>query len=258
MPPSVGIFGHVVAVGKPCGDSRGFGWDVGQARHEVLHGHGGDERVARKLLALAVLFVNHGRNRAVGSVAAEGDGLRAEEDFAAELADLVRRDVPELAGAELRVGELLDERGLNGAAFLPERLEKGVLHDGEDGHALDALRAPRGVDLRGMPAPEVLRVVLEKHRVELLPEPVDVEVLERLLLSPEDCGLEIAEPGHDRRPQAHVRECRGLERDRIVEELAVEEYARDAVAAEHNAVGFLRVRPARGERARAAEPLVVE
>ena len=109
-----------------------------------------------------------------------------------------------------------------------------------------------------MAAPKVLRVVLEEHGVELFAEAVDVEVFQRLLLAFEERGAEVAASCDERRPEAHVRKRLGLERDGVVEELVVEEDARDAVAAEHDAVGLLRIGAILGEGAVAAERLVVE
>lgn len=67
--------------------------------------------------------------------------------------------LPELAGAELGVPELLDERRFDlTLALLGAELAEGVLENAEDAEALDALGTPIGGDLRGMTPPQLLGV----------------------------------------------------------------------------------------------------
>ena len=66
------------------------------------------------------------------------------------------------------------------AVFLAgKHLGEDVLKDGNDGEAFYALSAPAGIDLAGMASPQVFGITLEKHRIELFTETVDIEIFQR-------------------------------------------------------------------------------
>ena len=178
----------------------------------------------------------------------DADDLRVHQDLSALFADLFRGHVPELTGAELRIRELLDQRGFDLAVLFAGLFFDRVLQNRHDRHALDALRAPGRIDFRRMSSPEVFGIILEKHRIELLPETVDIEILQRFFLSLVHHGFQIGEADFHCFGEAHVPEGLRLEGNRIIVKLGVEENTGYAVSAQHDAILILRIRSARIQR----------
>ena len=100
---------------------------------------------------------------------------------------------------------------------------------------------PFGRYLARVSAPKVLGIVLEEHRIQLLSEAVDIEILERFLFPLVENGLHIAEAHRHRRAYSHVFYGVELQRYGIVEELGIKEYTAQSVSAEHDAVDLFRV-----------------
>ena len=124
----------------------------------------------------------------------EGNDFAVFQNPAAHLFHFGSGDVPELSGAQLGIAEGLDEGSLHVAVLLiGEQLAEHILDDGHHGKAFGALRAPAGIDFAGMTAPEVFCVMLKKHGIELFPEAIDIEVLQRLLFPLVQDGSQIAE-----------------------------------------------------------------
>ena len=105
-------------------------------------------------------------------------------DFTAHIFKFLCGGLPQLAGAELGVLEFLNEGGLHMGIFagLRQGLLQNILQNGYDGQALHPLSAPVGGDIPGMAAPQLFRVALEEHGVELAAKAVDVEILQRILV----------------------------------------------------------------------------
>ena len=185
--------------------------------------------------------------------------MRIGDHAHARLLAIVFHGFPQLPRPQLGVPELLDQARLHlgGVLLLRQELEERVLQHLGDAQALDALRAPVGRDLRGMPAPELLGVPLEEHRIQLAPEPVDVEVLQIVFRQLVHHRFQIREPGFERELGAHGLQRVRAEADRVIEEMPVPVDAGDAMALEHHLVAGLRVRTARFQIMMAAELLVV-
>ena len=168
---------HVIAVGKTRRNACRLRRHVIHPGHKVPDRHGRDDDVTVHLLRPPGCLIRDADDGAVRAPADSGYP-RVRQDRSALLADPVRRDIPQLARTQLRIGELLDEGGLDLAVFPAELLLDRVLQHRKDGHTLDALGAPGRIDLGGMPAPEVFRVIFEEHGIQLAAEPVDIEILE--------------------------------------------------------------------------------
>ena len=257
--------GHEVAVRQAVGDLAHIGGHLrgaltrAQGVDQVLHRHGGDELVGLQLGAVALaILVHHGFDAA--ALLAHLDHVRVGDHTHTGALAVALHGLPQLAGPVLGVPELLDQAGLHlgGVLFLRQQFEERVLQHLGDAQALDALRAPVGRDLRGVPPPQLLGVALEEHRVQLAPETVDVEVLQIVLGQLVHHRLQIREPGLQRQLGAHGLERVRAQADRVVEEMPVPVDAGHAVPLEHHLVAGLRVRPARFQVVMAAElPVVV-
>ena len=174
--------GDKVPVGKSGGDPGNLGGNVVHACHQILKRHGGDEAVGGNGVLLPVLLVNqllHGVSFRMNL-----HNPAALADFAAHILKFLRGGFPQLAGAELGVLEFLNEGGLHMGILLAlgQRLLQNVLQNGNNGQALYPLSAPVGGDVPGMAAPELFRVALKEHGVELAAKAVDVEILQRILV----------------------------------------------------------------------------
>ena len=174
--------GDKVPVGKSGGDPGNLGGNVVHACHQILKRHGGDEAVGGNGVLLPVLLVNqllHGVSFRMNL-----HNPAALADFAAHILKFLRGGFPQLAGAELGVLEFLNEGGLHMGIFagLRQGLLQNILQNGYDGQALHPLSAPVGGDIPGMAAPELFRVALKEHGVELAAKAVDVEILQRILV----------------------------------------------------------------------------
>ncbi len=150
------------------------------------------------------------------------DDRRVERDRAAAVLDQLGALLPHLARPVLGVVELLDEAGdllaLVAAAdhLGPDRLP----HRGEEGHALDALCAPVGRDLRRGDAPDLLVVGLEEVVVEAPAVVGDDVALERVLvLRRTDLRPHVREAAEHRLDRTEVLQ-RVQRLDRVVVELA--------------------------------------
>ena len=108
-----------------------------------------------------------------------------------------------------------------------------------------------------MAAPELLRVALKEHRVELLAKAVDVKVFQRILGPLVRRRRQIAHARLHRGGQTHVADGVGVHAHGIVEELFVIVDARNAPAREHHLVAALRVRAARLQRHVAPKDAIV-
>ena len=86
--------------------------------------------------------------------------------------------------------------------------------------------------------------MLKKHGIELFPEAIDIEVLQRLLFPLVQDGSQIAERGDDVGLQPQIFESLPLQRNRVVEKLLIEIDAGNAVPLEHDAILFFRIRAA--------------
>ena len=108
-----------------------------------------------------------------------------------------------------------------------------------------------------MAAPQLLRVALEEHRIQLAAETVDVEVLQIVFRQLVEHGLQVAEAGHHGELEAHGLQRVGAQRNRVIEEVAVPEDTGHSVALEHHLVLRLRIGAARLHVVVAAELLVI-
>ena len=109
-----------------------------------------------------------------------------------------------------------------------------------------------------MSAPKILGIVLKEHRIQLLAEAVDIEILEGLFFSLMEHCLKIAEAYHYCGAQTHVLDSRELERYWIIKELGVEENAAQTVAAEHHAIDLFGIGTALFDGGRPAQLAVVK
>src|SRR5271157_37784 len=161
--------------------------------------------------------------------------------------------LPKLAGAELGIEKLLDQRGfcllLRNVAGMPsdKSLLEEVHYDALEREALDALRAPFGADLVARHAPDLLGIRLEKRQVKLLAKPVDDEIFQGFLFALwHQRRAQITESATEGAGKAQISEgCRGQAAG-IVEEAAQKIDAALALANQHNQIFRLRiVRPGR-------------
>ena len=233
--------GHVVAVRKTCGNSCGIGRNIIHAGDKIADRHGRDHIIAVDGNFLSILLIDDTGENIVG-ILDNPDNLCSGEDGASCLADFFCRDIPELTRAELRIAELLNKGGLYLAVLLVKHLAEGILQNCGDGYALYSLGTPGRINLGRMASPEVLGIVLEEHGVQLLAKTIDVEILQRILLAREKSCLDIGKTDYNGGAKSHVGKGLRLQGNRIVEELAVEENAADAVSSEHDAVRRLRIR----------------
>ncbi len=153
---------------------------VGLHRHrQILDGHRRDDMVGAHPQHRAI-HLRGDRLHAV-AVALDADHLRIADDAAAAGFEALRRRLPHLARAQLRVQEVLDQRRLilSAARLAGHQLLQRMGNHVADVEALDALRAPRRTDLVAGHAPHLLGVGLEELQVQRAPEAVDEEVLER-------------------------------------------------------------------------------
>jgi hypothetical protein len=162
--------------------------------------------------------------------------LPSHVDLAAHGEHLFSDVLPELAGAELRVQEALDQRGVGallrdvfgsrrtiGRWFRRrgESLLDEVFQRRRERKALDALRSPLGRDLVAGRAPDLLGVALEERKVELAAEAIDEEVFEALLfLDGPNAAHHVADTDLRHPHRAEIRDGVARELDRVVEELA--------------------------------------
>ncbi len=108
-----------------------------------------------------------------------------------------------------------------------------------------ALRAPLRADARAGQAPDFLRVGLEKSRVELAPEAVDEEILERdLRADGEEARPRVARADAGHAGEAEIGDRPGAERYRVIKEPAQEVDAAAAGAQQHHFIALRRVRAA--------------
>ena len=249
--------GDEIAVRQPRGDAPHVLRRAGDAQHQVLDGHGADDDVRRQRALLPVLHIAHARHAA--AFHAQPAHAAAHAYVRALLARALGHRLPELAGAVLGVAEFLDQRGLHlvlvglaGAQFAQH-----VRQNGANGQPLDALRAPGRGDLARVAAPELFRVALKEHGIELPTKAVDVEILQRILRQPVRRRRQIAHARLYRGGKAHVADGVGVHAHGIIEELLVVVDARNAPAGEHHLVAGLRVRPARLQRHVAPKDAIV-
>src|ERR1035438_8793817 len=100
-------------------------------------------------------------------------------NFSAALADQPSHMFPKLAGTELGIKKLLDERSLClllsqvAGPFASESLLEEVQYYALERQALDALGAPLGTDLIARYAPNLFGIRLEEDQIELLAKPAD-------------------------------------------------------------------------------------
>ena len=153
------------------------------------------------------------------------------------------RLLPHLARAELRIQEALDEARLRALLRVsPRRAER--LRAARAAIALviesPLMRcAPHSArDLGARHAPHLLRVVLEEGAIELVAEAVDEEVLERRLRAGAERAARARSSHRLRRCTAapRLRERGDAQLQRIVEETAPIEDARQARAHQHDAI----------------------
>ena len=252
--------GHLGHIGRGGLGINGLGIGAGRVDgvDQVLDRHRGDELVAGKLGAVALgILVHHGRHGTIGLADLDHPGVGQHLDAGGLAIGL--DGLPQLAGTVLRIPELLDQRGLDlrVGALLGQQLLEGVLEHAHDGQALDALGAPVGGDLGGVAAPQLLRVALEEHRIQLAAETVDVEVLQIVFRQLVEHGLQVAEAGHHGELEAHGLQRVGAQRNRVIEEVAVPEDTGHSVALEHHLVGGFGVGTARLHVVLTTEFLVV-
>lgn len=69
---------------------------------------------------------------------------------------------------------------------------------------LGTLRAPVGSNFPRAPAPQVLRIFFKEHGIKLLPETVDIEILQGVFCRLEATGGQITEARLHRGQKAHV------------------------------------------------------
>ena len=74
-----------------------------------------------------------------------------------------------------------------------------------------------------MTSPQLLRVSLEEHRVQLAAKAVDVEVLQIVFGQLVEHGFQVAEAGHHGELEAHSLQRVGAQGNRVVEEVTVPE-----------------------------------
>ena len=248
--------GHIITIRQPCRDACRLLRHIVHACHEILDRHGGNDNIPCLREALSILLVGDGVDDVL-RVPVNPNDLRVHNNPAAKLLHLGSRHIPEFTGAKLRIGEFLNERGLDLAVLSALFFLDGILEDSRDGYALDTLRTPGRVDLTRMASPEVLRIMLKEHRIQLLAKTVDVEILERILLPLMNAGGKIAESRLHGIQKSHVPERLSLQRNRIVEELLVEKNTGYAPSAQHDAVRLLRIRTARHHARRASKHQIV-
>ena len=246
---AVGDFGHVLR-------SRLVGGVHGVDK--VLDRHGGNEVVRGHFGAVAFgILVHDGCDLAV--LLANFHHIGVGDDLHAGGFAVGFDGFPQLARAELRIPEFLDEGGFDFGvvALLRQELLEGVLQHAHDAQALDALCAPVGGDFGRVTAPQLLGVPLEEHGVELTAETVDVEVLQVGFRQLVHHGLQVAEAGDHGELEAHGLQGVGAQGNRVVEEVAVPVDAGHAVALEHHLVFDFRIRAARLHIMLAVELLVI-
>ena len=248
--------GHVVPVGKA---GSNFPAGIGHVVHpgdEIPDRHGGDHIIPGYGDLPAVLLIDEPGQRIALSPDDPGDP-GVPEDLSAPVFHRLRCEVPQLPGAELRIGELLNERGLDLAVLFVEDFPEDIAEHRPDGQPFHALGAPLRRDLPGVTPPQVLGIVLKEHGIEFFSETVDIEILKGLFLPLEKDGLQVAEADHEGRPEAHVPDRFPFQGDGIIKETRVEEDPREAVPPEHDPVGLLRVGSAGNGRAHTVKHDVV-
>ena len=123
-----------------------------------------------------------------------------------------------------------------------------------DRQALDALGAPIRADLVARHAPDLLGVFAKKRLVEVVAEPVDQEIFQRVFGRAREgaCrGIAADHPPDPQRPELHRRREIGLQR--VGEKLAVEIDPRQPVAHQHRRL----VGPCRGIAGHIDRPALV-
>ena len=166
--------GQEVAVAEPDGgvENRGGRRRV-HRRHERAQRHRRHDVRARRLHPVS------GRHH-VGAAPTVSDAAHRvlEEERRTERRRALSARLPHHAGAELRVVEVLDQRG-----DLPTRPQADRLSERHtERQILDALSGPVGGDLIGRHAPDLLGVGLEERPVQPTTEARGHPPLERLLL----------------------------------------------------------------------------
>ena len=235
---------HVIAVRKVKRDIAHLRGDFGAVHpgDKILYRHGGDIFFAGVYGFRAAADGIHAAYPAAADIKPGHTGIHAY--LAAEPCYLCRKRFPKLTGALLRVIKLFDKRGfhlctlfLEGLAYeRPQRFGKRK--------PLHALRAPIGGNVLRVHAPELCRIILEKHLVKRASEAIDIKVFQRILRQLVKNGCHVSEPDAHRVFEAHVFKCRAGKRNRVIEKLFQKVYARNAVADEHNAFLRFRIGPA--------------
>ena len=249
--------GHIVTVRKSCGDC-GFPFrNVVHAADQILDGHGGNENISGFFIFLPVLLIGEA-GEMVLFVPVQAHHAAVFQNPAAHFLNFGSGYIPKLAGTKLGIAELLDEGGFHMPGFFAgEKLAEHVRNDRHDGEPLYALRTPVGIDFRRASAPEIFRIFLKKHGVELPAETVYIEILQRVFLSFMYDAYQIAEAGLEGRDQAHVFKGFPFQGDRIVKKFPVKINPGYPVSGEHDPVRLFRIRAAGGKRRRALKDNVV-
>lgn len=175
--------GDEVAIGEVERDLAHIIGDLlAHAPDQLADRHGGNDVVAVDVDVLPGGEIADVHRADFAVLQIEAAHLVAEVDFSASCLHHPGDGFPHLTGAEFRVQELLDQRGIR--FFLAhivialEQFAKRVEYGFADVQALDALRAPFGADFLAGHAPDLFRVVLEKSQIELAAEAVDEEVFQ--------------------------------------------------------------------------------
>ena len=244
--------GDEIAVRKP----RGYAADVrgsrlAHPRDQILDRHGG-----HKVIPGEFPSVGGGHCADPAVLYTYPFDTRVHYYLAAAPTYLVGKRLPELSRSFFGVVVLLNKRCFH-LVLRAEGLGEHVPHCLAEGKPLDALSAPVGGYLSRTATPQLGGVVLKEHLIKRSAEAVYIEVFKRVLFFLDNTASKIAEPRPHRVGKAHILKGLGLQRYRIVKELAQKEDARNAVSQKHHAVLGLGIGTALRKRLFHAESEVV-
>ena len=123
-----------------------------------------------------------------------------------------------------------------------ENLSKNIFQNSCDRKPLDTLCSPGSIDLTWMSAPQILCIVLKKHRIELPSKAIDVKVLQIVIRLFVNQGSQITESDFHGSDKSHIFQSFHLERDRIIIELIIKQDAGHPMSGQHDPIFFLRIR----------------
>ena len=172
----------------------------------------------------------------------EFDNGGIPNDLPAHFFDFPSSNLPKLPGAKLGVFELFNQGSFHCPVFDAEHTAPHIPQNRRNGQSLHPLSAPRGIDFPGVSAPEVFRVILEKHGVQLSAKSVYIKILQIVFRELMNHGCQVAQPHLRGSEKSHVAEGFRLETDWIIVKPVIKENTGNPAAVEHDPILRFRVR----------------